>query len=114
MLAGWQLRILQRLKPRCRSFVDQIAAIAGAEVSEASLLTVNDDELPGVTLSAKPFIYSNKSNNNSNNNSNDNNDNNNTNNNDNSNNEQNYKNVIGLLYMAYPDGRRHILHSCRG
>ncbi|KAL0048524.1 hypothetical protein WJX82_005046 [Trebouxia sp. C0006] len=54
VLAGWQLRILQRLKPRCRSFVDQIAAIAGAEVSEASLLTVNDDELPGQMASGAP------------------------------------------------------------
>ena len=59
VLAGWQLRILQRLKPRCRSFVDQIAAIAGAEASEASLLAMNDDELPGVTLSAN-FVNNNQ------------------------------------------------------
>lgn len=49
VLAGWQLRVLQRLKPRCRSFVDQIAAIAGAEASEAGLLAMGDDELPGMT-----------------------------------------------------------------
>jgi len=53
VLAGWQLRILQRLKPRCRSFVDQIAVIAGAEASEASLLAMDDDELPGVTNCAQ-------------------------------------------------------------
>ncbi|KAL0023111.1 hypothetical protein WJX77_002676 [Trebouxia sp. C0004] len=54
VLAGWQLRVLQRLKPRCRSFVDQIAAIAEAEASEASLLAMDDDGVPGQTASGAP------------------------------------------------------------
>ena len=83
VLAGWQLRVLQRLKPRCRSFVDQIAAIAGAETSEASLLTMGDDELPGVTDYVTNCVSVTCV-------------------------------VIGLLYMAYLNGCRHALHSCRG
>ena len=39
LLAGWQLRVLDQLHPRCTSFVSQISAIATAEAAEASLAT---------------------------------------------------------------------------
>ena len=37
LLAGWQLRILAKLRPACGAFVDQIGAIAAAEATEAAL-----------------------------------------------------------------------------
>ena len=56
LMAGWQLRILDKLQPSSKLFVEQIRAIASNEASEANLLMPKQGEACKVSLEIRRHL----------------------------------------------------------